>query len=604
LKKILGISAYYHDSAATLTIGGNVISAAQEERFTRKKHDSSFPINAITFCLNYSNLKLSDLDAIVFYDKPMLRFERFYNTFMHYAPKGFTLFAKFILDWVNGYGYPPKMIRKELCKIGQFDKKKLLFTEHHLAHAASAFYPSNFKRAAILTLDGVGERSSISIGVGNGLEIRLLKEMNYPHSIGFLYSSFTYFLGFKVNSGEYKMMGLAPFGNEQDDETLHFIDLIKNNLVDIKEDGSIFLNQHYFNYSLGDEMIKVHLWESLFKTAKRKPENVLNQHHCNLAFAIQKVTEEIILKLVNETKKLTGEDNLCMAGGVAFNCVANGKINQSKIFKNLFIQPASDDSGGALGAALAISHMYFNENRDYSLRQTSFLGPQYNATDVEQMAINQKATYKKYPFFEALILFIANQLAEGKVVAWFQDKMEFGARALGNRSILADTRDPQMQKKLNLKIKFREDFRPFAPSVLVEDKNVYFDLKGESPFMMLVAPVKQTYLLERPLDFNQLDYMEKLYVKRSHLPAITHVDNSARIQTVSASDNSKYYQLLKAFKSVTGYGLLANTSFNVRGEPIVCSPKDAYGCFMKTDLDILVINEYVFIKADQTILNR
>jgi carbamoyltransferase len=605
MKKILGISAFYHDSAAALVIGGKVIAAAQEERFTRQKHTPDFPSNAIKFCLEEAGLELDELDAIVFYDKPLLKFERLLQTYYAFAPKGLISFLKAIPVWLNEKMFLKKLIFDGLKEVGQYDKKKikLLFPEHHLSHAASAYYPSNFKEAAILTIDGVGEWCTASIAYGFDKDIKVLKELRFPHSVGLLYSAFTYYLGFTVNSGEYKLMGLAPYGNPDDPQTEHFINIIKKELVNIREDGSIWLNQNYFNYATGLRMVYDKKWKKLFGFDRRGEEDKLEQHHCNLALAIQKVTEEIVLLMAKEAKRLTGCKNVCLAGGVALNCVANGKLLRQNIFDQLYIQPAAGDAGGALGAALAASFIYFNESRTidnaYDQMLGSYLGPDFSEKEVLYMKRKVKGVAHKFTNFKDLTSAIASEIANGKVIGWFQGRMEFGPRALGNRSILGDARNPDMQKKLNLKIKYREGFRPFAPSVLAEDVNDYFDLSAVSPYMLLVSPVIEKRREKLPDNYHKLDLWTKLYNRRSDIQSVTHLDYSARIQTVHKETNEKYWELINAFKQQTGYALLVNTSFNVRGEPIVCSPFDAYRCFMSTEMDCLVINDYVFFKTEQ-----
>ena len=606
MKKILGISAFYHDSGAALVVGGVIIAAAQEERFTRDKHTPDFPAEAIKYCLAEGGLEIDELDAIVFYDKPLLKFERLLETYYAFAPKGIASFLKAIPVWLNEKMFLKKLIFDGLKTVGPYDKKKvkLLFPEHHLSHAASAFYPSPFKKSAILTIDGVGEWSTASIGLGDGNRITMLRELHFPHSVGLLYSAFTYFLGFTVNSGEYKLMGLAPYGNPDAEETYRFADSIKKHLVDIKEDGSIWLDQSYFNYSTGLRMVYDGKWAKLFGFPRRDEEAEIQQHHCNLALAIQRVTEEIVLKMAAEAKRLTGSDNICMAGGVALNCVANGKLLDAGIFKNVYIQPAAGDAGGALGAALAVSAMYFDEPRVFNeggqdAMFGSYLGPDYSDKEVDLMARKAKGVFKKYDQFGDLAKDIAAEIADGKVIGWFQGRMEFGPRALGNRSILGDARNPEMQKKLNLKIKYREGFRPFAPSVLAEDVSDYFDLNEPSPYMLLVCPVKNSHRAVLPEKFHDMPLWDKLYYKRSDVQSITHLDFSARIQTVHKETNPRYYDLINAFKKETGYALVVNTSFNVRGEPIVCTPHDAYRCFMATEMDFLVINGYVFKKTEQ-----
>ncbi|HEY1047205.1 MAG TPA: carbamoyltransferase [Bacteroidia bacterium] len=606
MKKILGISAFYHDSAAAVTIGGKIVAAAQEERFTRDKHTPDFPHHAVIYCLEEAGLTLDELDAVVFYDKPFLKFERLLETYYGFAPKGFLSFAKAMPVWLKEKIFLKKLLYDSLKEVGSFDKKKLklLFPEHHLSHAASAFYPSPYKKAAILTIDGVGEWSTASIGLGDDKKITLIKELDFPHSVGLLYSAFTYFLGFTVNSGEYKLMGLAPYGNPEDKQTSDFEAIIKKELVDIKDDGSIWLNQSYFNYATGLRMVHDHKWEKLFGFPRRDDENDLKQHHCNLALAIQRVTEDIVLKMAEEAKKITGCDYLCMAGGVALNCVANGKLLRANIFKDVYIQPAAGDAGGALGAALAASHMYYNEDRNVNesgedSMSGSYLGPEYSDKEIEQTCRLLKAVYEKYTDESSMDKYVASRLADGAVVGWFQGRMEFGPRALGNRSILGDARNPEMQKKLNLKIKYREGFRPFAPSVLAEDVKDYFDLDSDSPYMLIVSPVKASRRSQLPDGFHNMSLWDKLYYKRSDVQSITHLDFSARIQTVHKTSNSRYWNLINEFKQQTGYALVVNTSFNVRGEPIVCTPHDAFRCFMSTEMDVLVINDYVFEKTKQ-----
>jgi len=605
VKKILGISAFYHDSAASLTIGGKIIAAAQEERFTRNKHTPDFPTQAIKYCLEEAGLEIDELDAIVFYEKPLLKFERLLQTYYAFAPKGLASFLKAIPVWLNEKMFLKKLIYDGLKEVGNYDKKKvrLLFPEHHLSHAASAFFPSPYEKAAILTIDGVGEWCTASIGLGEKGKISILKEMEFPHSVGLFYSAFTYFLGFTVNSGEYKLMGLAPYGSPKADETHKFISLIKKELIDIKEDGSIWLDQSYFNYATGLRMVKEKKWEKLFGFKRREAEAELEQKHCNLALAIQKVTEEIVIKMAIEAKRLTNAEFLCLAGGVALNCVANGKLLKENIFKGIYIQPAAGDAGGSLGAALAVSHMYFEEERFINDKadsmQGSYLGPDYSEKEIQFMNNKVKASFDKYNNFKELSQFIATKLSEGNVVGWFQGKMEFGPRALGNRSILGDARNPEMQKKLNLKIKYREGFRPFAPSVLADKSSAYFDLETDSPYMLIVAPVKKERQKKLPENYHDLPLWDRLYYERSDIQSVTHLDFSARIHTVHKETNHRYYELISAFEKQTGYGLVVNTSFNVRGEPIVCTPHDAYRCFMSTEMDYLVIGDFVYCKTKQ-----
>jgi carbamoyltransferase len=605
MKKILGISAFYHDSAAALTVGEEVIAAAQEERFTRIKHTPDFPTNAIKYCLEEAGLSINELDAIVFYDKPLLKFERLLETYYAFAPKGLPSFLKAIPVWLNEKMFLKKLIFDGLKEVEEYDKKKvkLLFPEHHMSHAASTFFASPYKESAILTIDGVGEWNTTTIGFGSGNNIEIKRELNFPHSVGLLYSAFTYFLGFTVNSGEYKLMGLAPYGNPNSVQTKEFVKIIKNYLVDIKEDGSIWLNQKYYNYATGLKMIREKKWAKLFSFPVRKDEAELEQHHCNLAMAIQQVTEEIVLKMATEAKRVTNSENLCLSGGVALNCVANGKLLKEGIFKNIYIQPAAGDAGGALGAAMAINYMYFDGERTTDevndKMYGSYLGPDYSDKEIELMSRKSKAVYKKYDDFNELSAFIASKISEGNVAGWFQGRMEFGPRALGNRSIIGDARNPEMQKKLNLKIKYREGFRPFAPSVLSEDSEDYFDLKASSPYMLLVAPIIEKRRKKLPSNYFELTLWERLYYERSDVQSITHLDFSARVQTVHKETNPRYWGLINEFKKKTGDGLVVNTSFNVRGEPIVCNPHDAYRCFMSTEMDYLVINDFVYCKTEQ-----
>jgi len=602
---ILGISAYYHDSAAAIIQDGKIIAAAQEERFTRKKHDAAFPSNAVKFCLEYSGINLQQLDAIVFYDKPFLKFERLLETYYAFSPKGIRSFLTSIPVWLKEKMFLKRLIYEELAKIEDTNVKKikLLFPEHHLSHAASTYYPSPFTESAILTIDGVGEWATASICHGVKQDITILKELKFPHSLGLLYSAFTFFLGFKVNSGEYKLMGLAPYGNPDSQEVKNYIDKIKSTLITIYDDGSIWLNQQYFSYASGLEMTNSEKWEELFGFPRRKSESELEQHHCNLGLAIQEVTEGVVIKMAKEAKKITGSDNLCLAGGVALNCVANGKLQKAGIFKNIYIQPAAGDAGGAPGAALAAYHIYFKKEIKKSGNademEGSYLGPEFSDLEIKLMSKKYKASYTYYENFNELAQKGASILADGNVAGWFQGRMEFGPRALGNRSILGDARNAEMQKKLNLKIKYREGFRPFAPSVLTECCKAYFEMEGDSPYMLLVHPVKKELRKKLPENYNGLNLRDKLYYLRSELPAITHIDFSARIQSVSKETNNRFWNLINEFKKLTGYGVIVNTSFNVRGEPIVCTPEDAYKCLMRTEMDYLVIGNYLFNKKDQ-----
>ena len=601
--KILGISGFYHDSAAAVIEDGRIIAAAQEERFTRKKHDASFPLNACRFCLSYAGFDLAELDAIAFYDKPFLKFERLLETYYGFVPRGLQSFITSIPVQLKEKVFLKKILYDELKKIGNFDKRKvrLLFPEHHLSHAASAFYPSTFEHSAIVTVDGVGEWATASICLGTENKIEILKELRFPHSLGLLYSSFTYWLGFRVNSGEYKLMGLAPYGNPDSDRIRRYEETIKGELISIKEDGSVWLNQDYFSYSTGLRMVKEKKWEKLFGFPRRKPESRLEQEHCDLALAIQRVTEEIIVKMAHEAKLLTGSQNLCIAGGVALNCVANGKLLKQDIFKEIFIQPAAGDAGGAIGAALAAYYIYFDNQRVIAkeVMQGSYLGPEYSDLDILLTARKWKAAYEKIDDFDVLADKTAKFLDEGKVVGWFQGRMEFGPRALGNRSILGDARNEEMQKRLNVKIKYRESFRPFAPSVLAEDCKEFFELSGTSPYMLLTADVQESRRKKVPQNYNELPLMERLYCQRSDIPAVTHIDFSARLQTVHQDTNERYWSLISKFREKTGYGVIVNTSFNVRGEPIVCTPDDAYQCFMRTGMDYLVMGNYLFDKDKQ-----
>jgi len=609
-KYILGISAFYHDSAAVLLKNDEIIAAAQEERFTRKKNDQSFPSNAISFCLNFAPVSLSDLDAVVFYEKPFIKFERLLETYYVFAPRGFKSYLSAIPVWIKEKLFLKKMILEELKKIQDFDltKVNLLFSDHHLSHAASAFYPSPLKSSAILTIDGVGEWSTATISRGKGSAIKMLRSLNFPHSVGFLYSAFTYFLGFKVNSGEYKLMGLAPYGDPTSSSLEKYKKIIKTELVSIKDDGSLFLNLDCFTFTTGLKMIDTKKWEELFGFKVRNPEEELKQKHCDLALAIQQVTEEIIFKLAHTAKELTGEENLCLAGGVALNCVASGKLVESGLFKDVWIQPAASDAGGALGGALAAYYQHFGGTRGVKSSEDSmkgsYLGPEFSDLDIQTVISKTKATFKHYSDFDELCKVCAGYLASGKVVGWFQGRMEWGPRALGNRSILGDARNSSMQKKLNLKIKFREGFRPFAPAVLSEDSKNYFELKKASPYMLLVSNVIEQRRVKLPKNYHKMGISEKLYFVRSDLPAITHLDYSARLQTVHKNTNPKFWSLINAFKNKTGYGVIVNTSFNVRGEPIVCTPEEAYTCFVKTDMDYLVIGNYLFDKKTTTVYDK
>lgn len=605
MRIILGISAFYHDSAACIIIDGEIIACAQEERFNRCKNTSQFPDNAIKYCLEEAGVVLDDLDAVVFYDKPFLKFERLLQTYYSFAPKGISSFLKSVPIWLEEKLFLKNKIRKNLKKIDNYDSKKmtLLFSGHHLSHAASSFYPSPFNTAAILTIDGVGEWSTSTMSIGSENKIKVIKEMQFPHSVGLLYSAFTYYLGFKVNSDEYKIMGLAPYGDISSNTTQDYISKIKSEIVSIKNDGSIWLNQDYFKYATGLKMINTKKWERLFNLKKRPEGTALNQQHCDIALAIQQVTEEIVITMAIEIKKLTRRDNLCIAGGVALNCKINTKILELDIFKEIYIQPAAGDAGGALGAALAVFYMYYKNARNLNAEEDpmkgTYLGPKFDDKDIMKLNRSQKTVFKRYEDVAVLIKQIALEISMGKIVGWYQDRMEFGPRALGNRSILADPRHPQMQKLVNEKVKFREGFRPFAPSVVYEEAPQYFDFKGESPYMLFAPKIKSNLRKELPENFASLPMQERLECQKSRLPAITHLDFSSRVQTVTKQSNPNFWALLMEFKNITGYPILLNTSFNVRDEPIVCTPSDAYNCFMETDIDLLVINNYLYFKTEQ-----
>ncbi len=602
-KKILGISAYYHDSAAALidaTDSGTVkiLAAAQEERFTRLKHDPAFPTQAIRYCLQQSQISLQALDAIVFYDKPFITFDRLVETYFAFAPRGFLSFTKSMPIWLKEKLLLKGEIRRELSALKDDPKAvlpPLLFSEHHQSHAASAFYPSPFEKAAVLCMDGVGEWATTSAWLGDGNTLEPLWQINFPHSLGLLYSAFTYFCGFKVNSGEYKLMGLAPYGQPL------FQDVIKDKLIDIKADGSFKLNLKYFDYCTGDRMTN-RAFDQLFGGPAREPESPISERELNLAASIQAVTEEVVLKLANNLKQETGVSNLCLAGGVALNCTANGKLQESGLFDNIWIQPAAGDAGGAVGSAMAAAHNYFQTRRTphkTDSMQGAYLGPGYNDEAIRHYLDRQQIPYQTLTD-SALFSTTAKLISEGNVIGWFQGRMEYGPRALGNRSILGDPRNPQMQLKLNQKIKYRESFRPFAPSILEEKAQQYFAIDHPSPYMLLVAPVQKTLRSKHSeLEMAQKNGLEKLYCQRSSLPAITHIDYSARLQTVSTTTNPRYHQLLTAFEELTGCPVLINTSFNVRGEPIVCSPEDAWQCFMHTDMDYLVLGNQLLSKAEQ-----
>jgi len=594
---ILGISAFYHDSAAALIIDGKIIAAAQEERFSRKKHDSSYPFHAIEYVLKEAKLKLNEVNYITFYEKPFLKFERLLETYVAFAPKGFKSFSMSMPIWLGEKLFQKKILYNELRNhdVNFHDINKIYFSEHHFSHAASAYYPSPFNDATILTLDGVGEWATTTMAKGYGQELEILKEIHFPHSIGLLYSAFTYYTGFKVNSGEYKVMGLAPYGEPK------FKNLILDKLIDLKEDGTFRLNMEFFDYATGLKMTNEKFSKLFGKPVRNSRKDLLTQFHMDIASSIQVITEEIVLRLARSIAKDNESKNLCMSGGVALNCVANGKILKEKIFENIWIQPAAGDAGGALGAALALWHKELKQERLTSLKDNmrgSYLGPSFNNDEILDKLTTLGADFEKLSE-EDLLKITAKELSKEKIIGWFQGRMEFGPRALGARSIIADPRSETMQKKLNLKVKFRESFRPFAPSVIREDLSEWFDLDCDSPYMLLVADVKNNIKKEMTEEEKKLFGIEKLNVKRSDIPAVTHVDYSARIQTVHENTNPRYYKLIKNFKNITKCPVLVNTSFNVRGEPIVCSIEDAYKCFMGTDLDILVCGDFILYKEKQ-----
>ena len=595
--RVLGISAFYHDSAAALIADGRIVAAAQEERFTRKKFDADYPRHAIEYCLNAGGVTLADVDYVAFYDKPFLKFERLLETYLTFSPRGFRSFRMALPLWLREKLFLKSLLASELKALEpKFDwDKRLAFSEHHLSHAASAFYPSPFQRAAVLTMDGVGEWATTSAGVGNGHELEIQKEINFPHSLGLLYAAFTYYTGFKVNSGEYKVMGLAPYGIPK------YAQLIYDNLIDLKPDGSFRLNLDYFNYCTGLTMTNER-FDALFDGAPRMPAAPLEQRHMDLAASIQVVIEEAVLRLSRSLAEETGEANLCLAGGVALNCVANGKVLRDGKFENIWVQPAAGDSGGALGAALTIYHLYADRPRTVANTPDgmagSYLGPEFDDGETQTRLEAAGARYAILPR-DQLLERTAHALADGKAVGWFQGRMEFGPRALGNRSILADPRDPQMQKKLNLKVKYRESFRPFAPSVLREHVSEWFDIDVDSPYMLMVAPVHERHRREMTSEEQRLFGIDKLNVPRSSVPAVTHVDYSARVQTVHRETNPLYHDLIGRFHELTGCPVLVNTSFNVRSEPIVCTPEDAFRCFMGSEIDVLAAGSCYLIKDEQ-----
>ena len=593
---ILGISAFYHDSAAAIIADGKIIAAAQEERFSRVKHDLTFPFKAIKYCLEFAKIQIQDLDFVIFYEKPFLKFERLLETYIGFSPKGYESFKVSMPSWIKDKLFQKNIIKKNLEEISstKFDMSKLLFSEHHMSHAASAFYPSPYKKSAIIVMDGVGEWATTSIAIGENNKIKILSEIHFPHSIGLLYSAFTYFLGFKVNSGEYKVMGLAPYGKPI------FKKKILQHLVKTFDDGSFQINQKYFNYSTGFTMTN-DKFDKLFRMKRRKENEPLNQKHMNIATSIQKVIELIVLKIAKRAFDLTKCNNLCLAGGVALNCVSNSKILREKIFKNIWVQPASGDAGGSIGSALYAYYSYLNKKRiikNIDPMNGSFLGPKFTNNEIKKTLDKLKI---KYRFLDTstIINKTTKLIVQRKTIGWFQDRMEFGPRALGHRSILGDPRSKKMQKIMNLKIKFRESFRPFAPSILEEDSKQWFNLDVESPYMMLVAQLNKKKRIKLKTNQKKLNGLKLLYVNRSVVPAITHVDYSARLQTVNKKYNTKFYKLIKKFKELTKCPLLINTSFNVRGEPIVCTPKDAVECFMSTNLDVLILENYFILKKEQ-----
>jgi carbamoyltransferase len=595
--RILGISAYYHDSAAALMVDGKLVAAVQEERFTRKKHDHNFPKNAVEYCLKEAGLQPEDLDYVVFYDKPLLKFERLLETYLAFAPVGLRSFLMAMPLWLKTKLHLPKEIRKSMD--GRF-KKKIIFTNHHESHAASAFFPSPFDEAAVLTMDGVGEWDTASIGHGRGNKLHILKTLEFPHSIGLLYSAITYFCGFRVNSGEYKLMGLAPYGEPK------YVDLILEKLIDLKPDGSLAMDMKYFNYCQGLTMTSP-AFDELFGGPPRNAESMITQREMDLAASIQKVTEEVVLRMARHAKELTGAKYLCLAGGVALNCVANGVLLRAKIFEDIWIPPPAGDAGGALGAALfAHYHLLEGErkpNGSDALIRASLLGPKFSNDEIRAFLNSEKIKHHYFADESELLQKTVEAMLQEKVVGWFQDRMEFGPRALGARSIIGDSRSEKMQSQMNVRIKFRESFRPFAPSVLAEDIGEYFEIDRESPYMLLVAPVRKelhcALTAEQKTAMVDPDLRKRVNVKRSTIPAVTHVDMSARIQSVDEKRNGRYYRLIREFKKQTGVGVIINTSFNIRGEPIVCTPADAYRCFMASDMDVLVLENCILYKTDQ-----
>ena len=595
--RILGVSAFYHDSAAALIEDGYILAAAQEERFTRKKHDAAFPKHAITYCLEEAGFTLDQIDYVAFYDKPFLKFERLIETYLAFAPRGFQSFKMAMPVWLKEKLFQKDLLHKQFKEFDpDFDwQNKLLFSEHHMSHAASAFFPSPFEEAVVLTMDGVGEWATTSVAIGKSNKLEMTKEIHFPHSLGLLYSALTYYTGFRVNSGEYKVMGLAPYGEPK------YKQLMLDHLIDVKDDGSFRLNQKYFDYCTGLTMTNAN-FDELFGAPRRKPEELLTQRHMDLAASVQAVTEEVMLKLPRALAIETGQKNLCLAGGVALNCVANGKILRDGAFENVWVQPAAGDAGGALGAALAAYHLHKDGPRTVpqsgDAMQGSYLGPSYDDGDVTKRLEAAGAKFETLTE-EKMIDITAQALADGKAIGWFQGRMEFGPRALGGRSFLGDARSPEMQKQLNLKVKYRESFRPFAPSVLCEDVSDWFNIDSDSPYMLIVSNVKEDHRRQMTDEENALFGIDKLNVQRSDIPAVTHVDYSARIQTVHAETHPQYHALITKFKELTGCPIVVNTSFNVRGEPIVCTPEDAFRCFMGTDTELLVIGNAILHKDEQ-----
>ena len=601
ITKILGIAAFYHDAAAAIIIDGEIIAAAQEERFTRIKNTKEFPINAIQFCLTEANLTLDELDAVVFYDKPLLKFERLLQTYYTFAPKGIRSFLKSIPGWLEEKLFLKHTIHKSLASIETYNKSELhiLFSEHHVSHAASAFYPSPFLNAAIITIDGVGEWATTTISQGNNTQLKMLKEVNYPHSVGLLYSAITYYLGFKINTGEYKVMGLSPYSKRDSHEVKRIFGIITSKLITIYDDGSVWLNQKYFSYNTTLRMLNENKWEQLFGFKRRNPSEAITQQHCDLAMAIQLVIEDVLLKLAHTAKELTNAENLCLAGGVALNCVANNVLRATKLFKNIYVQPAAGDAGGAIGAALALYYSQLGRTRStngYDAMKGSYLGPSFSNETI-QLRLKDKIPSFHYVDDNNLVEEISKKLAEGKIIGWFQGRMEFGPRALGNRSILADATNPRSQERVNKNIKFRETFRPFAPAVLLEDVSLYFQSSEEAPYMTFTTQIHERLQRNKDMSYDTTrSLQERLAIIRSPFPAITHLDYSARVQTVNKTTNHLFWKLLKAHKDNTGHGMVLNTSFNVMNEPIVCTPEDAYTCFLSTQMDVLVLGNYIFEK--------